>query len=285
MTEEIKDARKQAPRAIVLSVYIGFVTGFVFLVAACFCIGDVEAVATGPTGVPLIEIFRFSTGEAGASGLAALIVVVGYGASYGLTATGGRAVYAFARDHGLPFSSFFAKVRTSNATPVNGLCLTVAVQWALLAIYFGAVQGFNTVIAIATEGFYVSYALPLLARLLSLLTSEPVRSIGGEYHLGKWSVPLNAIGLVYLLFTVITFNFPGLSPVTADNMNYTSAAVGVIMFIALITWFTTGRKHFRGPQSGGVVLNGEGIQAEKSGVHGGVDDDSTEERKVGQGGR
>jgi choline transport protein len=65
MTEEMKDARKQAPRAIVMSVYIGAITGFLFLVAMCFCIGDIETTATSTTGVPLIQIFYDSTGSVG----------------------------------------------------------------------------------------------------------------------------------------------------------------------------------------------------------------------------
>lgn len=157
MTEEVKDARRQAPRAIVLAVYIGFFTGFVFLVAACFCMGDVDAMASTSTGVPIIEIFRHSTGSnAGATGLASLILLVGLGASNGLTATGGRSIYAFARDRGLPFSHTLSRVQPGNATPVNALCAAVGVQFVLLAIYFGAVQGFVTVISIATEGFCTS---------------------------------------------------------------------------------------------------------------------------------
>lgn len=38
------------------------------------------------------------------------------------------------------------------------------------------------------------------------------------------------------------------------NRNYTSAAVGVIMFIALVTWITTGYKQFKGPESGGMSM-------------------------------
>ena len=102
----------------------------------------------------------------------------------------------------------------------------------------------------------VSYAMPLLARLLSLFTATPHTRINGIYNLGRLSIPLNVIGLVYLTFTTITFNFPGLSPVTSENMNYTSAAVGIIMLISVVTWVTTGRKQFRGPESGGVVIEG-----------------------------
>lgn len=66
---------------------------------------------------------------------------------------------------------------------------------------------------------------------------------------------LNVIGLVFLVFTSITFNFPTLNPVTKDNMNYTSAAIGVIGFISAITWITSGRKNFTGPETGVANVN------------------------------
>lgn len=100
--------------------------------------------------------------------------------------------------------------------------------------------------------------MPLLARIISSCTGNH-KEIGGLWNLGKFSLPLNCIGLVYLLFTSITFNFPTLNPVTSEDvslshvqpntqtlrrsallansilqMNYTSAAVGVIMAIALV---------------------------------------------------
>ena len=132
MTEEIKHARKQAPRAIVLSVYIGAVTGFVFLVAACFCIGNIEDTATSPTLVPIIAIFQNSTQSvAGSTCLTVLLIVICFGAANGLTAEGGRSIYAFARDRGLPFSDVWSKVEKKRYIPVYALCLTVLVQIAL----------------------------------------------------------------------------------------------------------------------------------------------------------
>lgn len=266
MTEELQDARKEAPRAIIWSVYIGALTGFIFLIAACFCIGDIETTASSATGVPIIQIFLDSTASrAGASGLTVLLIVIGLGASNALTAEGGRAVYAFARDRGLPFSGLLSKVDSRKQIPIYALCLTVLVQIALNSIYFGTVTGFETVVSIATEGFYVSYAMPLLARLLSHFTSSAPVQINGLYNLGKLSVPLNFVGLVYLVFTAVTFNFPTLRPVTPENMNYTSAAVGVIMVVAVVTWLTTGWRQFKGPESGGVTVVIEGGEPRVSG--------------------
>lgn len=73
--------------------------------------------------------------------------------------------------------------------------------------------------------------------------------------MGVYSVPLNVIGFVFLTFGCITFNFPILSPVNEDNMNYTSAAIVVIGLTSVITWLTTGRKNFTGPQIGVENIN------------------------------
>lgn len=153
MTEEIKNARKQAPRAIILAVYMGFITGFIWLIALSFCIGDLDATATTATGVPVIEIIFNSTGSvAGASALSSMISVICLVASNSLMAEGSRSVYAFARDQGLPFSELLSKV-SSRSVPVYAVLLTGIVQIAFNSIYFGTVTGFNTIVAVATQGF------------------------------------------------------------------------------------------------------------------------------------
>ncbi|TVY78537.1 Choline transport protein [Lachnellula suecica] len=174
MCEELKDASKQAPRAMVLSVYIGSITGFIFLIAVCFCIGDITEVAETATLVPLIQIFFDSTNSnVGSCILATLIVIIDLGCANALLAEGARSLYAFARDHGLPFSSFISKVEPKHQIPVVAIILGTVVQMA--------------------------------------------------------------------------FN------ITSENMNYTSAAVGVIMLVAAITWFTTARKRFSGPEIEAVI--------------------------------
>lgn len=157
--------------------------------------------------------------------------------------------------------------------PIYGILLTFIVQIALNSIYFGTVTGFNTVVSIATEGFCktnhtfshtisladnnrtdVSYAIPILLRVIAPLTSTTTPRFEGPWNLGRWSLPINIMALVYLLFTSITFNFPTLKPVDSENMNYTSAAVGVVMVVAAITWFTTAKGSFRTPGVGEEVV-------------------------------
>jgi choline transport protein len=77
--------------------------------------------------------------------------------------------------------------------------------------------------------------------------------LSGPYTLGRYGVWVNLVGFLFLVYNCITFNFPTISPVDSENMNYTSAAVGIIMLISLVTWVTTGRKSFSGPEGGRVM--------------------------------
>ncbi|KAL4974868.1 hypothetical protein BDW66DRAFT_160907 [Aspergillus desertorum] len=211
-TIEMTHPSRDAPKAMIMSVGLGAVTGFVFLLTLCFCIGDIETTAASTTGVPVIQIFYDSTNSK-------------VGACSWL---GSRSLFAFARDRGLPFSGMLSKVTSERHIPLNVILATTLVQMAFNSIYFGTVTGFNTIISIATTGF-CPFSLPF-----------------------PLSVFLNAIGLLLLLFAFVTFTFPSEAPVNDENMNYTSAAIGVIALIGLVTWAFTACRRFSGP----VEVNG-----------------------------
>lgn len=287
MTEEMLNPAKEAPQAIILSVYLGAVTGFIFLISAFFCIGDLEATALTPTGVPLIQIFYDSTKSvSGALTLSSMVTVIVIVCANSLMAEGSRALWAFSRDHGLPFSKTFARVNKRSQVPTNAILLCMVIQMGLNSIYFASYEGFSTVISIATFGFYISYAMPLFVRLWSYVdgSNPQAKQIPGAYSLGKWSPLVNGVGLLFLTFAAIDFNFPQVGPVSGDNMNYCSAAIGIIGVVSLVTWILDGRKNFTGPRAGVMnavephqrtsSLGGDEIAAaEKTGSSAGDSDD------------
>ncbi|CEL10752.1 Putative GABA permease [Aspergillus calidoustus] len=249
MTEEMKHPSRDAPIAMVLSVGMGSVTGFVFLLTLCFCIGDIDNTAASSTGVPVIQIFYDSTNsKVGACFMASMITVINLVCAVSLLAEGSRSLFAFARDNGLPFSKVLSKVTSKSHIPLNAIFATVLVQMAFNSIYFGTITGFNTILSIATTGFYISYAFPLLSRLLGYITNHRTTAFTGSFALAlPLSLALNALGLLFLLFAFVTFNFPSLAPVDDENMNYTSAAIGVIALVGIGTWVVSARKRFTGP--------------------------------------
>ncbi|GKZ29957.1 hypothetical protein AbraIFM66950_007295 [Aspergillus brasiliensis] len=279
MTEEMTHASRDAPKAMVMSVGMGAVTGFIFLLTLCFCIGDIDATANSSTGVPVLQIFYDSTqSKVGACFMTSLMTVIMMVASVSLVAEGSRALFAFARDRGMPFSGILSRVEKRRKIPIYAILFTVVVQMAFNSIYFGTVTGFNTVVSIATTGFCktfpsgtwtnngtnsvtlldVSYALVLLARLLGYTFGHDIAPVDGPYSFPlPISLGLHGLGFLFLFFAFITFNFPSDAPVTPDSMNYTSAAIGLIALLSIFTWFTTARKQFKGPADvQGLVVDG-----------------------------
>jgi choline transport protein len=113
MTEEINDARKVAPKAIILSVALGAITGFAFLIAACFCMGSIDGVAESATGSPIVQIFYDSTKSvAGATCLTFLMVTIQFFSAISLLAEGGRAVVGRFSSVNLPLLTGFCSMHS-----------------------------------------------------------------------------------------------------------------------------------------------------------------------------
>lgn len=100
--------------------------------------------------------------------------------------------------------------------------------------------------------------MPLGSRILAHFTGKKT-SLDGPWSLGRWGVYVNIIGFLYLAFVCIISNLPTLKPVTSENMNYTSAATGVVMLVSLVFWITTGRKKFTGPDDGNSLQVGRQV--------------------------
>jgi choline transport protein len=111
MSEELKDAGKTLPKAMISTAIFNGILGFVMLITFCFCVGNVDDVLSTPTGYPFIQVFYNATlSTGGASGMTAIMIVLSIFCGMTNMATASRQLFAFARDKGVPFSQFFQKV-------------------------------------------------------------------------------------------------------------------------------------------------------------------------------
>ena len=112
MSEEIKDASLTLPRAMMSTVVINGCMGFVMLVTYCFCMGDVNTILSNPDVMPFVQTFLIATNSnVGTSFMTSILIILTVCGCITNVATASRQMFAFARDRGLPFSSFLAYVR------------------------------------------------------------------------------------------------------------------------------------------------------------------------------
>lgn len=109
--EEIQDASLVLPKAIIWSVVLNAVLGFLMAITLIFTIGDVDNILATKTGQPFIQVFFNATDSyAGTNAMCALVVILLWLCCVSELATASRQLWSFARDRGLPASDWLATV-------------------------------------------------------------------------------------------------------------------------------------------------------------------------------
>ncbi len=182
-----------------------------FAICLLFTIGNVNTDTNTPTGLPMIEVYYQATNSVAATNV--FIVAIAFVicvALFNVLASVSRLTWAFARDHGLPFSRFFSQVSAKH------------------------VKFYNVLI------HFLRYTPSTKYR--STLYVSSLRSA-----FGRWGIPINLASLAYIFYTATWIPFPTILPVTAQNMNYSGPILLAIIFAALIDWSITGHKRFELP--------------------------------------
>ncbi|KAI5478072.1 hypothetical protein MNV49_005437 [Pseudohyphozyma bogoriensis] len=172
LAEEIPQAARNLPKAIMACVGLGFITCFLFLICLFFSIQDIDAVLASPTDYPLAEIFRQAAGNGGGIALTVIFLIANFPALPNTQISTSRLVWAVARDGGLPFSKFFAKVDPKTKVPLNAQVLV----W-FLATVLGALVGFVMLLWVALTTILWCFPYSLPAEQASMNYSSAV--IGG----------------------------------------------------------------------------------------------------------
>jgi hypothetical protein len=116
MAEEIKDASRVLPLGMIWTLILNGVTGFIMVITFAFCIGDLETAVAPQYSYAYIETFYTATGnKAGSTVMACLIILMCLCSTISNVATASRQMFAFARDRGLPFSTFLCRCVSSNS--------------------------------------------------------------------------------------------------------------------------------------------------------------------------
>lgn len=242
MVEEIPAPRRNAPRAIYLAVACGAISGFIFMLVCLFCIQDVDAIINSATGLPFMDLVQNALGVHGGVALIALFEFNGLGQGVSIATTASRLTWGFARDCGLPFSSYFAHVDRVWKVPARALWLQGVLIGLVGILYLFANTVLDAILSVSTIALTISYGLPIFALLVVGRDKLPA---GGTFRLGRRVGPIvNWISVIYCCITTVFFFFPGSPNPAPSDMNYAIAVFGVMLVIAVGFWFVRGHKDY-----------------------------------------
>jgi amino acid transporter len=222
VAEEVADPTRQIPRAMILTVLVGGVSGFLSYAGYVLAAPDLQAIVAGENADPIPSILVSSLGTTGSKVFLVVIVIAFLSCVLSLQAAGSRLLYAFARDRMLPASSWLGRVSDKHAVPTNAL-LVVCVVPVLIALFVYYQEGILArVTAFAVLGIYVSFQAVVLAALRQRLKGwRPA----GLWNLGTAGLVVNVLALAYGVFAIVLLIKP--APGTEAFLDRWIVAIGL----------------------------------------------------------
>jgi amino acid transporter len=180
-----------------------------------------------------VEICRLRLGATGGTVVALAVAGAMWLCGLATMTSASRMIYAFARDGGLPFSKIWAQVSPRFRTPAYAI-------WGLTGfatVLTLSINLFSAVVSIATIAIYVSYGLPIAARLFSRV--KRTGGTLGPWNLGRFSTPIALIALVWITVIIVIFMLP-------PNQQ-ASIIMGACLALLVMLWVFAARQSFKGP--------------------------------------
>ncbi|HVC87002.1 MAG TPA: APC family permease [Gaiellaceae bacterium] len=189
LSEETKNPRTEAPKAVIGSVIGAFVIGGIFLYAMLLGIPNMHtAIAQGWGPAQIIDA---NFGNAFSTVFLLVVSAAIFVCCLAIETATIRLCFGMARDDALPGSRYLSKVKKELHTPVWS-CVVIGLLSAIPFIQFAGVA----IIAIAATGMiYLSYLIGNLALFRARLRGWPKTK--APFSLGKWGMPLTVLALAY----------------------------------------------------------------------------------------
>jgi len=203
--EETHDPARRAPWGILSSVGVSAMAGYVLVLAITLGIRDLSATAADAN--PALLVLRESLGQSWGSAAMGLAVAAMWFCGLSAVTSASRALYAFARDGGLPGSSSLRAVSVRRKTPhvAIGVCVVVALALGILGAGLTEDQ-FLAAASLATTALYVSYALPIA--LGAVARHRGTWRERGPWTLGRAGVPVAWAAVVWSAAVLAAFGLP-----------------------------------------------------------------------------
>lgn len=256
MSEEVKDAARQIPKAMMTVYVVNFSVILIVYVTLAYHIPSVEDSLNDPTLYPAVYVLRQAWGPAGVTAILVLTTLVLIASNITYLAAVTRDLFAFARDGGLPFSSWLSRVDKGRAIPVNATVLSSGIAILLSLIYIGSPVAFYAITALGSvallQCYCVSIGCLLWRRIYHPETLPPT-----QFSLGRWGIPINIMAVIVTLWSFFWSFWPQYTPVAADDFNWASPIFVLVIIMSMVFFIVKGRKTYQGPV---VEVEGRKVQ-------------------------
>lgn len=162
LVEEMRDASRDAPRVMVWSMIFCSVTSWLAALLMMWTAGNWETYMTATQ--PYMNWFMDVCGSTIGGGVFCALVMMGlnFFIIVGTNNAGSRLAWSMARDRGLPFSTYFAKVDEKFGIPLRCMVAILVIDWALGLIILGNDLAMESIISGGGVVLQFAYVVPVI---------------------------------------------------------------------------------------------------------------------------
>jgi choline transport protein len=211
-----------------------------------FTVGNVEDALNSPTGQPYVEVLLNATqSKGGTIAMTVLLATLLLFCAINQVTTSSRQLFAFARDNGLPYSSFLCKVQPGWDIPLNAVIVTLIFTVLVSLIIIGSTIPFFIITSLVGVGLTSSYIIAISCIIYKRLKGEALPP--SRFSLGRAGLPVNLIAVAFLLLAYVMLFFPAAPHPTPESMNWTILIYGSAIIFSLAYYYIYARHKYVGP--------------------------------------
>ena len=194
LSEETRDPRRTAPRAILRALVTSGVGGALLLLGAILAAPSLTdgKLATGGLPYVLTSTLGDTVGKVFLADVAIAICVC----TLAIQTAATRMMFSMSRDGVLPFSERLGRVSPATGTPVLPAVAVGVLAIGLLVVNVGEASLFTALASVCIVMLYLAYLMVTVPLLVKRVrgTWSPV---AGHFSLGRWGLPVNIAAVAY----------------------------------------------------------------------------------------
>ncbi len=246
MSEEVKDAARSVPKAMISIYIINFCLIFPAMLTMAYHMPVLDDALADPTLYPTIYVLRQSMSTAWMTVILTLIILLLICSNITYLAAVTRDIWAFARDNGFPFSKWISRVDEKRHIPTNAVIVTSIISICLSLIYLGSPVAFYAITSLLAVALLQCYCISISC-LLWRRIARPETLPPAKFSLGKFGIPLNIAAVMFSAWNFFWCFWPTYYPVEASTFNWASVLFGGTLIGATIHFVFVARKKYFGP--------------------------------------
>lgn len=246
MSEEVRQASESVPKVMLAVLLLNFLETLLVVITLGYHMPNVGDALDDPSTYPAIHVLMASMPLPWVNVILAIMCLLLTLGNISYLAAVSRDLFAFARDNGLPFSGWLAKVDQKRKIPTNAYIFCGVFSSLLSLIYIGSPVAFYAITSLGSVAVLQCYSLSI-GCILWRRICQPDTIPAARFSLGRWGIPVNCAAVIFSIWSFFWSFWPQTNNPTAASFNWASPIFSAVIIGAMIYYCIAGRKKYFGP--------------------------------------